>query len=130
MNVAVYPDSKDFGCIVFLLKDPLAEQSRHSFYDEHVLQKIVKANIERTRILMRVRVPLDSPRKDNETVATSRDGDLPRIHTLLSSGRLDSANEEYIQYMKQSASRSNHEQASEFSSMFKIVHIASRKRTD
>ena len=41
-----------YGYLIFLLKDPLAEQGRHSFYDEHVLQKFVKSNIERRRILM------------------------------------------------------------------------------
>ena len=120
MNGAVCPDSKDYGYIVFLLKDPLAEQSRHSFYDENILQKFVKANIERRRILMGI--PLDSPRKNHETVATWRDGDLPQINALLSSGRLDAANDQYMQYMKQSASRSNNEQAADLSSMFKIVH--------
>ena len=68
MNGTICPTSKDYGYIVFLLRDCKAEEGRHLFYDEMVLQVFIKSNIVRRRLVNGI--PVDAPKNSDNTVAT------------------------------------------------------------
>ena len=127
MNGSVCPNSSDYGYIVFLLRNTAAEESRHLFYDEHVLQDFINANLRRKRSILGL--PLDYPKNEDDTIATWRDGDISQINALIKSGRMEHSSNEFIQYMKQSASRSKDEQAADRSPIFKILHNLNRTFT-
>ena len=119
-NGTICPTSQDYGYIVFLLRDCKAEEGRHLFYDEEVLHDFIKSNIVRRRLVNGIQV--DAPRNSDDTVATWRDGDIPQINALTKSGRMNDSSKQFVQYMKQSASRSKDEQGADKSPMFKTMH--------
>lgn len=120
LNGTVCPNSTDYGYIILMLKHSKSEEARHSFYDEIVLQEFIKANLLRQRSILGL--PLDYPRNEDDSVATWRDGDISQLNALIKSGRLEDSSKEFVQYMKQSASRSKDEQAADKSPIFKIIH--------
>ena len=91
------------------------------------MQDFINANLRRKRSILGL--PLDYPKNEDDTVATWRDGDISQINALIKSGRMQDSTNEFIRYMKQSASRCKDEQAADRSPIFKILHNLNRTFT-